>query len=69
MASMDDLKFSFRFVSLNRILNGVNKLNPKKASQATDIPVKIIKESKDLVSFYIYHNFNNALSSCSFQRH
>ena len=65
---MDDPKFSFRFVSLNRILNGVNKLNPKKASQATDIPVKI-KENKDLVSFYIYHNFNNVLSSCSFQRH
>ena len=50
MASMDDPKFSFRFVSLNRILNGVNKLNPKKASHATDIPIKIIKENKDLVS-------------------
>ena len=28
--------------------------------------VKIIKENKDLVSFYVFHNFNNALSSCTF---
>ena len=66
MTSMDNPKFSFRFVSLNEILNKVNKLNRKKASQTTDIPVKIIKENKDVVSFYVFHNFNNALSSCSF---
>ena len=66
MTSMDNPKFSFRFVSLNETLNGVNKLNRKKASQATDIPVKIIKENKDVISFYVFHNFNNALSSCSF---
>ena len=42
MTSMDNPKFSFRFVSLNETLNGVNKLNHKKASQASDIPFKII---------------------------
>ena len=47
-------------------LDGVKKLNPKKASQAADIQVKIIKENKDVVSLYVFHNFNNALSSCSF---
>ena len=62
MTSMDNPKFSFRFVSLNEALTGVNKLNCK----ATDIPVKIIKENKDVKSFYVFHNFNNALSSCSF---
>ena len=66
MTSMDNPKFSFRFVSLNETLNGVNKLNRKKASQASDIPVKIIKENKDVISFDVFHNFNNALSSCSF---
>ena len=66
MTSMDNLKLSFRFVSLNETLDGVNKFNPKKASQATDIAVKIIKDNKDVVSFYVFHNFNNALSSCSF---
>ena len=30
------------------------------------MPVKIIKENKDVISFYVFHNFNNALSSCSF---
>ena len=34
--------------------------------QAIDIPVKIIKENKDVISLYVFHNFNNPLSSCSF---
>ena len=62
---MDNPKFSFRFVSLNETLDGVNKLNRKKAPQATDILVKIIKKNNDVVSFHVFHNFNNALSSCS----
>ena len=66
MTSRDNPKFSFRFVSLNKTLNEVNKLNRKKASQATDMPVKIIKENKDVISFHVFHNFSNALSSCSF---
>ena len=32
-----------------------------KASQASDIPVKIIKEKRDLIAYFILHNFNNAL--------
>ena len=55
MTSMDNPKFSFRFVSLNEALTGINKLNCKKASQATDIPVKIIKENKDVICFYVFH--------------
>ena len=66
MTSMDNPEFSFRFVSLNETLTAVNKLNRKKASQTTDIAVKIIKENKDVTSFYVFHNFNNGLSSCSF---
>ena len=69
MSSMDNPKFSFRFVSLNETFDKVNKLDPKKSSQATNTPVKIIKENKDVVSFYVFHNFNNALKSCSFQLH
>ena len=41
------------------------RVNSNKASQATNAPVKIIKENKD-VSFYVFHNFSNALSSCFF---
>ena len=39
----------------------------KKASQALDIPVKTIKGNWDLISYFILHNFNNALS-CSESR-
>ena len=59
MTSMDNPKF--KFVSLNETLDEVNKLNPEKVFQAIDISVKIIKENKDVVSFYVFHNFNNAL--------
>ena len=31
-----------------------------------DIPVKVIKENKDIVAFFIHHNFNNSLSSSTF---
>ena len=66
MTSIGNRKFAFSFISLNEIFERVSKLNPKRASQATDVPVKIIKENKDIVSFYLFQNFNNALSSYSF---
>ena len=47
-ARIDNPKYSFSFVSLNETLDRINKLNPKKASQATDILVKITKGNKDL---------------------
>ena len=55
--------FAFEFVSLEETIKEVNKLSIKKASQTLDIPVKIIKENKDLISYFVYNNFNNALSS------
>ena len=66
MTSMNNQKVSFKFVSLNETLNGVKISNPKKASQATDITIKTITENKDLVSLYVFPNFNNLLSSSSF---
>ena len=38
-------KFSFHFVTLEETLNEVALLSNKKASQASDIPVKIMKEN------------------------
>ena len=58
--------FSFEFVSLEETIKEVNKLSIKKASQKLDIPVKIIKENKDLISYFVYNNFNNALSSSQY---
>ena len=38
----------------------------KTASQKSDIPLKIIKENVDIISYFLYHNFNNSLSSATF---
>ena len=58
--------FSFVFVSLEETIKEVNKLSIKKASQTLDIPVKIIKENKDLISYFVHNNCNNALSSSQY---
>ena len=52
--------FSFSFVTKKTILNELWKLNPKNACQESDIPVKIIKENLDIVSNFVYNNFNNS---------
>ena len=57
-------KFSFHLVTLEETFKEVALLSDKKASQASDIPVKILKENRDLIAYFILHNFNNALS-CS----
>ena len=59
-------KFSFHFVTLKETLKEVALLSDKKSSQVSDIPVKIIKENRDLIAYFILHNFNNALSSSEY---
>ena len=51
---------------MEETIQEVNRLSIKIASQALDIPVKIIKENKDLISYFVYNNFNNALSSSQY---
>ena len=58
--------FAFEFVSLEEIIKAVIKLSIKKAYQTLDITVKTIKENKDLISFLVYINFNDALSSLQY---
>ena len=41
-------------------------VRPKKPSQVNDIPVKVIKENKDIIAFFIHYNFDNSLSSSTF---
>ena len=41
-------------------------LKSRKVSRKTDIPVKFVKENIDIVSYFLYHNFNNFLSSSTF---
>ena len=42
--------FAFEFVSLEKTIKEVDKVSLRKASQALDIPVKIIEEKKELIS-------------------
>ena len=66
MKKLDNFTFSFNFISHDNIVKEFNKLKSKKASQKTDIPIgKIVKENIDVISHFVYHNFNNSLS-CSF---
>ena len=46
MKEKDQPKFSFHFVTLEETLKEV----AKKASQASDGPIKIIKENRDLIA-------------------
>ena len=54
------------YIFLNQTLKEHKKSDPKKAFQANDIIVKVIKENKDIVAFFIHHNFNSSLSLSSF---
>ena len=57
---------AFEFVTLEETIKEVSNLSIKKASQTLDIPVKIVQENKDLISYFVYNNFNNALSSLQY---
>ena len=58
-----NMSFYFSSVAKETILNELRKLNPKKACEERDIPVKIIKENLDTVSNFVYNNFNHSLFS------
>ena len=66
ISSINNPKFIFNFVSFEQALDEINRLNSKKTFQTTDIPVPVIKRSKDVMALFIQHNFNNSLSSSSF---
>ena len=63
-----NMSFAFSFVTKETILNELGKLNSKK-SLSRNIPVKIIKENLDIVSNFVYNNFNNSLLSSNFPSH
>ena len=57
--------FNFKFTSHEETEKEVNNLKITKASQKSDIALKIIKENVD-ISYFLYHNFNNSLSCATF---
>ena len=66
MKNLGNSTFCFNFVSHDDIVKELNKLKTKKASQKTDIPIKIVKENVDIISHFLHHNFNKSLSCSSF---
>ena len=57
--------FNFKFTSHEETEKEVNTLKIKKASQKSDIPVKIIKENVDIISYFLYHNPYHVVIMCS----
>ena len=49
MKDMGNFTFGFNFISHGDIVKELNKLKSKKASQRTDIPLKIVKENVDII--------------------
>ena len=72
MVELNYSTFSFDFIYRKVTVKEINKLCNKKASQNTNIPVKIFKEMKDIISFFFFffffphHNFNNSLPYSTF---
>ena len=66
MSKLDNPNFYFEYTSFDQTLKELEQLDPKKTSQMNDKSVKVIKENKVIVAFFIHHNFSNSLSSSTF---
>ena len=55
------LSFSFKYVTRNKIAKEIQNVDSKKACQESDVPVKLIKNNINVISPFIYNNFNNPL--------
>ena len=66
MEKLGNPTFGFDFTSYEETVKEVNNLKIRKVSHKTDIPIRIIKENIDIVSYFLYHNFNNTLSCSTF---
>ena len=58
--------FNLKSTSHEETEKEVNNLKIKKASKKSYIPVKIITKNVDIISYFLYHNFNNSLSCATF---
>ena len=68
MMGTNNLSFSFKFIDRKKIFNELQKLKSKEACQRSDIPVKTIIENTNIITDFIYNNFNNSLFSSYFHQ-
>ena len=66
MEKLGKLIFGFKFTSHEETEKEVNNFQIKKTSQKSNIPLKIIKKNVDIISYFLYRNFNNSLSCATF---
>ena len=59
--------FTIEIVSLEETIKEVIKLRAKKASQTLDITVKIIKENKNLISYFVHNKLLLFITYCQVQ--
>ena len=55
--------FSFDLTSSESMSTIINNLDTSKATEQVDIPIKLIKDNKDLFSYFISGSFNNAANN------
>ena len=61
--NIDTIKtFSFDLINPECISKIINNLDTSKAIQQGDIPAKVIKDKKDIFSYFISASFNNAVN-------
>ena len=53
------MSFSLDYTTQEKTDKTLQNLDKKKKFQENDISVRIIKSHKDIVSYFIHHNFNN----------
>ena len=58
--------FNFSIIEKENIFDQIMKLKHKKATQDSDIPVKVLKENADFLAEYLYIFFNEAIESSKF---
>ena len=50
--------FWFSLVIFEKVLKELRKLNPRKAAQSSDVPVRVLKDNVDIFANYICGLFN-----------
>ena len=62
----DKSSFNFTEVDQKQVEKENLKLDVKKASQNSDIPIKVLKENSDILSNILCNSFNNSITLSTF---
>ena len=62
----DKSNFNFIEVDQKQIEKEILKLDVNKASQSSDIPIKVLKENSDIFSNFLCNNFNSSIKLSTF---